>query len=196
MRLNGLANWQRLSFLLSCAERTAPSYAAFSEHHGWGDPGALAQALDLGWKALAGQEVGAEEVRSCLSRCEAATPDTEDFDSEYVSAGLDAAVCCTLVLDFLLEDDVQKVVEAASLARDTVDMHIQEVEAMDPDDPDLEDRILHHPLMQRELERQREDLDMLAPAERTGDTIAALARHWRRPATSNIDRRPSSGDRG
>jgi uncharacterized protein len=187
-KLDRLSPRGRIVFLLSCAERLAPNYSAFSTHHGWGDAGALQQALELGWRYLFGQKVDAGEVHRCLARCEAATPDTEDFDSEYVSSGLDAIVCCAFVLELLIEDNSQKVVEGASLARDTVDMHIQEAESLHPQDPALEEKIFRHPLMQRELQRQREDLEMLTQIDLAGDDIEELSRRWRDPPVSNIGR--------
>lgn len=187
-KIDRLSARGRIAFLLSCAERLVPNYAAFSKHHGWGDVGALQQALDLGWRCLSGRPVDAGEVHRCLSRCETATPDTEDFESKYVSSGLDAAVCCAFVLELLLQDDSQKVVEGASLARDTVDMHIRELESLHPQDPALEEKICRHPLMQRELQRQREDLEMLTQIKLAGDDIEELSRRWRNPPVSNIGR--------
>jgi uncharacterized protein len=107
---------------------------------------------------------------------------------QCVAAGLDAAVCCAFVLELLRKDDSKKVIEGASLARDTVDMYVQELEFLHPQDPKLEEKILRHPLMQRELKRQREDFDLLEKVDLSGSTIEDLARRWRKPATSNIDR--------
>ncbi len=47
------------------------------------------------------------------------------------------------------------------MVRDSVDMYVQELEDMDPADPELEEKILAHKLMQEELRRQREDLEFL-----------------------------------
>ena len=183
-----LSREARVAFMLSIAERLAPNHAAFVRHHGWGDSTALHAALELGWRWLAGERVDAAAVRALIERCEAVTPDTEDFESEFVSAALDAAIVCRLVLEMVLEHDGAKLVEAASLARDSVDLHVQELESLDPGDPQLERKILEHPLMQQELRRQREDLELL---ERTGGSaraVAELAPRWRRPATSNLGR--------
>lgn len=186
-RVENLAPSGRLAFLLSCAERLFPNYVAFSRHHDWGESEVLRQALDLGWKRLAGERVTRGEIEDCLARCERVTPNTEDFDSEFVSAGLDAAICCTLVLELLVNDNPKKIVEAASLARDTVDMHVQELERLDANDPHLEEQIVAHPLMQRELERQRTDLDLLGAMDWTqADAVRELSRRWRSPAVSNI----------
>ena len=177
----------RLAFLLSCAERLLPNYFAFSRAESWGDPSALREAMDLGWAAFAGEQIATTVIEISLRRCEAVTPDTEQFPSALVSAALDAAVCSALVLDYLLGGESQKVVEGASLARDTVDMHVQELENLSPDDPLLEGKILRHSLMQRELARQSKDLDLLQRTDWTHpDVVTALRSRWRAPGISNI----------
>jgi len=186
-RLRPLAPWARLAFLLSLTERLVPNYVAFSKHHDWGEPEVLQRALDLGWKCLAGQTVERSELEACLARCEEVTPDMDDFQAGHASAGLDAAVCCASVLELLLEDDAQKVADAASLARDTVDMHVQDLESLPLSGPEMEEKIIQHPLMQRELKRQREDLELLEKMERSDSAIAELVRRWRAPAVSSID---------
>ncbi|WP_338863650.1 DUF416 family protein [Myxococcus stipitatus] len=184
-RLGRLSLQARLAFLLSCAERLIPNYAVFSRHHGWGNPGVLRHALDLGWSYLSGNWVERGDIEGCLARCKDVTPDTEDFVSEHVSAGLDAAVCCAFTLELLLKDDSKKVMEGASLARDTVDMHVQALENLDPRDSELEQKIFRHPLMQRELKHQREDLEMLERMDLSRRDIEALARRWRSPVASD-----------
>lgn len=175
----------QLAFLLSCAERLLPNYLSFQRRHSWGNATVLRAALDLGWHRLQGRTVTTDEINLSLERCEAATPDTEDFDSELVSSALDAANAAALVLEFLLESNVGKVVQCAELARDTVDMYVQELEDLDPNDAMLETTILNHPLMQQELQRQRTDLETLRNTE-WQQVPANLAHSWRNPSMSNI----------
>lgn len=186
--VEGLPDKGRLAFLLSIAERLYPNYAAFSRSERWGDPSQLRHAMDLGWAALAGNQVNTSAIEGNLSRLESVTPDTERSRSPLVSAALDAAVCGALVLEFLLGGEAEKILEAASLARDTVDMYVQELTSLDAQDPLLEGKILRHPLMQRELGRQKSDLNLLRQLDWTQpDTAAALRTKWRAPAVSNID---------
>ncbi len=60
------------------------------------------------------------------------------------------------------DQQTDTIVEAVTLVHDSVDMYVQELEDMDPADPDLEENILGHELMQNELRRQREDLEFLS----------------------------------
>jgi uncharacterized protein len=176
-----------LAFALSCAERLYPNYIRFSREHGWGDPSVLRAALDYGWGRLLGNtnETDAGELRQ---QCEDATPDTEDFDSIYISPGLDAACAASMVLDIVQNRDPGIVADIASLCRDTVDMYIQEIEKMSSQDRKREQKILIHPLMQRELSRQREDISTVADLLTEGDGLASVLRdRWRAPERSNID---------
>lgn len=176
-----------LGFALSCAERLGPNYAAFNEAHRWGDSEGLRGALDLGWSVLSGVEVPDAVLGAAEARCQAAEPDTTEFDSLLVSPGLDAACASGMLVQFLRTRDVAIVADIASLCRDTVDMYVQEVAAMPSNAPDLEERILAHPLMQRELARQSEDLRYLERFAASADEVAELARRWRSPRHGNLD---------
>jgi uncharacterized protein YjaG (DUF416 family) len=185
--IESLSPQGRLAFLLSCAERLFPNYLAFSNAESWGDPAALRDALELGWSTLQGEQISPAIIENVMARAEAVTPDTEAFDSPLVSAALDAAVCATLVAELLLHDDPKKVKDAASLARDTVDLHVQELERFEGGDPLLERKILAHPLMKQELARQREDVQLLQEMNWTNKAaVVGLRRYWREPAVSNI----------
>lgn len=185
-QLETLSRFQRLAFLLSCCERLYPNYVAFSKNHAWGEPGVLRNVLDFAWSALEGEDVS-ERIDDLIIQCDAVIPDTEDFDSEYVSPALDASVSALLLLKLLKEDSAVKAAEAASLACDTVDMYVQEYENMDSDDPAFENLILKHPLMQDELRRQREDIGLLKKTDLSdGASLAALKIKWREQKQSNI----------
>jgi uncharacterized protein YjaG (DUF416 family) len=176
-----------LAFSLSCAERLLPNYERFVREHSWGNVGAIRNALDVGWAVLGGQIVDPEVLRTCHRQCEEVTPDTEEFDSPYVSAGLDAAGAACLVLDLVKARDPVSAADIASLAHDTVDMYVQELLNLDSGDREFENKILLHPLMQRELHRQRADLDLLKSVVFSGQTISVLKSEWRDVRRSNID---------
>lgn len=97
-------------------------------------------------------------VEAMIQAVERAEPETEDFDSIFVSPALDAAVATGACLRLVSNGPRSNLIEVASLARDSVDMYVQEILSLDPTDENLEDRILEHPLMQRELVSQAECL--------------------------------------
>ncbi len=184
--LNELGSESRVAYALSCAERLFPNYLVFARHHSWGDPEAIRDALDLAWRVLFDGMRDLPAHHDMRYRVQQAEPDTNMFDSIYVSPALDAAASAGLTLDLLSDDDARHVVDIASLARDTVDMYIQEHEGMAPNDPLLERRILEHPLMQKELQRQAHDLIVLRNMAWSPQSISSLQVAWRAPIRSNI----------
>lgn len=163
-KLDLMRDQQQLAFGASCCTRLLPNYLAFLNDTGWGDIKPLRESLALVWAFLEGQAYSAETVKQLTALCEVATPDSDDFTSLYVSFAQDACFSICGLLDFLLGSDAGKIVQAATYATDSVDLYVQEIENMDPNSPDLERRILAHPLMQRELQKQRENLESIAQA--------------------------------
>ncbi len=154
---------QRVAFSLFCCERLYPNYVYFSKKFNWGDSTVLRDALDQMWKYLEGDDVS-DRVDELTAKCNEITPNTEDFDSIYVSSALDSASTTILLLQLVKDDKVDTVVEIASLCNDTVDMYVQELDDMPPNDSELDNKILEHPFMQREIEQQRKDIELLNKA--------------------------------
>lgn len=176
----------RLAFALACTERLLPNYQAFTAQVGWGQPQTLRRALDLAWQVLVGAWSPTEKELASLEQdvisCE---PETEDFDTVLVSSALDAACCAGHVLALVRSGEPDEMVAVASLARDTVDMYVQEAESMPPQAPDLEERIRLHPLMQAELQHQADLLSELS--EGTGQrNFSAFMSRYKTAAMSNI----------
>jgi uncharacterized protein YjaG (DUF416 family) len=185
--LQRLPTQAALGFALCCAERMYPNYVRFELEHGWGNSLVIRNALDVAWAQLTSQD-SKIDTRLLEQQCEAATPHTEDFDSDYVSPALDAASAAMMTLQLARTGEVGLAAEIASLARDTVDMFVQELEGLSPSDRDLESRILNHPFMQRELSRQREDLTLADSLGKDPEQLAsALAHRWRNARPSSID---------
>jgi len=170
-------------FTLSCAERMLPNYRRFSEENQWGNSSVLRTALDLAWTWLESGTADRTLARKLAAECYNQAPDTADFSTILVSSALDAACSAKCVLDLLLDADVETAVEAASYARDTVDMYVQELEDMPANSPDLESRIHLHPVMQRELLNQRDALESIL----SGISLQAAVNKWKAPARSSID---------
>ena len=96
------------------------------------------------------------------------------------------AVCC--LLDYLIENDVDKVVQVAAYATDSVDLYVQEIEDMAPNDPLLEQKILKHHLMQRELKQQEKDLKAIEMASVLDqEFLGKLKISWNNDGKSNLD---------
>jgi len=103
-----------------------------------------------------------ERIENLIQAVKQQIPDTEDFTSTYVSPALDAGAAVVHTLESLADGGVEPAVLAASLAHDTVHMHLQGLIGSDYADPSFDETIYGQPLMRRELERQRRDLDLLS----------------------------------
>lgn len=174
---------QMLVFGALCCERMLPSYPAFVAEASWGDFAPVRRGLDAVWAVIEGGALSEDDRVAFLLACQACVPDSEEFHTTHTAAAQDAAFSVCFLLAFLFEKKLERVVTIARYATDTVDLIVQEQEDMDTSDPDREQMILEHPLMQQELERQRRDLNAvreLAPND--VDTIRALrARAQREP---------------
>lgn len=158
--LQKLAPWKQIAFMVQVGERMLPNYRHFSKETGFGNASILRHALNTVWIWIESgkQPDNLDDLRKA---CEQQAPDTEQFRSPYTSAALDAANATAAVLDALERPSEARPVDVASLARDTVDLFVQECIELDPNTLEFEEAILRHSLMQRELRRQREDLEAL-----------------------------------
>lgn len=184
--LGELSPRHRAAFAAAVCERLLPNYVAFSRETGWGEPEVLRTVLDEVWAFVRGATLASRALREREAQVERATPDTEDFDTYLVSPALDAGAALLAALECVRTTDASKAAEAAGMARDTVDMYVQELEDMSPGDRELEEKILNHPLMVRELERQEADLLALRQAEVIDDALVARLRALGQDGPSNI----------
>jgi len=157
-RLTRLSAPKQLAFMLLLCERMFPGLERFAFDTDR-DPSACKECLKRGWMYLAGlvPEDGFQELGNA---CQENAPDTEDFLHPLTSAAGDAALSIANLAFFLSNHDVEQIVEAAGLARDSVDLFLQRAYAPHPFHLDAK-IIDKHPLMQRELERQDDDLSLL-----------------------------------
>jgi len=158
--LTRLDPWRQVAFMALCCERMVPNYDRFAADSGFGDSQVLRRGIDAAWSWLESDRAP-DDLKSIRAQVEQQAPNTEDFSSPFTSAALDAANAVASLLEAVDDPDGADPVEVASLARDTVDLYVQEIESLDPNDRGLEDAIRRHPLMQAELRRQRDDLAYL-----------------------------------
>jgi uncharacterized protein len=163
--LEALPPRHRVAFAAACCERLLPNYAAFARIARWGDPRVLREALDFIWGEIGKPRSDRRNVRQMIARCEELVPDTESFSADYTSAAVDASTAILETLDALLDASPQRVVDVASVCRDTVDMFVHERDDLDFNtDPDFEAKIAGDPLMVTELARQAAVLRQLQEA--------------------------------
>jgi hypothetical protein len=176
---------KRILFALSCAERLLPNYVDFSSREHFGNPRVLRESLDFAWDHV-GARSSAIRVADLIEKCLEVTPDTDDFHMISASAALNAGASACSVLSMLEDSSAARAIEVATLARDTVDMFVQVRDNMPPNDAEIESKIADHPLMQEEVRRQKECLDLLSVLSEEELDIDELRRKWSCLETSNI----------
>ena len=138
-----------------------PNYEKFTTDTGFGSPQLLRDAVDSVWAWLE-SSYPPGELRDTVERIDAQAPDAAEFASPFTSAALDAANATAILLEAIISPADADPFEVASLARDTVDLYVQQSERLYPNDRQLEEEINCHPLMQAELQCQKRDLEELA----------------------------------
>jgi len=160
-RLQSLSEWKQLSFALAICERLFPSYVAFARETLWGTPEKIRECLNITWHRLNDRN---PQIRlaEAAKACEAVAPDTEDFQSKYTSAALDAALSTANLMHLLNSFDLEKVLEIAESAYDTTYLFTFAVaEAGSIMTAGDKQRAIDDPLVQDELRNQKEDIDLL-----------------------------------
>jgi uncharacterized protein YjaG (DUF416 family) len=159
-RLSGMPFIGQLIFGALCCERLLPNFLQFAQDESsLGVP--LRAALDVAWSIAEGQAADTDDTRAKSAACEASAPSSDESDSLLVTAAQDACFAICSLLDYALKLDTNDIVEVARFATDSIDLFVQEVNSLHPQDPQLEQKILNDPLMQRELVQQDLDLEQL-----------------------------------
>lgn len=187
-RLKKLDRKLQLAFGATCCERLLPNYLAFVKEAGWGDIKPIRHALDLVWLYLEEKTVKSQEVNKMIALCESVAPDSDDFQSLYSTSAQDACFAVCALLDYLIKNDIDRIIQVAIYATDSVDLYVQIIENLDPNSPDLEQKILEHRLMQRELSQQEKDLEYIEKAvDIDSKFLYQLKNSWINNGKSNLD---------
>jgi uncharacterized protein YjaG (DUF416 family) len=152
--LAALSMPRQLGFMLLLCERAIPALRKFSVDTGF-DISLSLECLDIGWNSL-GNLFRHTSYDLLAERVLKRAPDTEDFVHELKSAALNAILCISSLMGFVSERNLDSVIESAGWMCDTVDLYVQRIE------PTIVfENIINHPLMQRELSCQADDLNQL-----------------------------------
>ncbi|MFT3677221.1 MAG: DUF416 family protein [Chitinophagaceae bacterium] len=150
--LNSLEFKKQLIFAYLTCERLYPNYVYFSANFQFGDSSVLRTAIDFVLGCILNEGIDKPLAKKFLLTVEKNTPDTEDFDTILVSSALDACTSIAETLDFLIDKQESRLKDISTVATDSVDMYIQELESLDFNaDKDFQTKIDSHPLMQREV---------------------------------------------
>lgn len=160
-RLENLEYWKQLVFGISVCQRLLPNFKFFAIKNHVNGTSTLEDCLQKAWENIFLGLTLKDEINNA-HLCESVAPSTEDFDTILVSSALDAAMSISLLMKAFVQKDTHLIVDIATLARDSVDMYVQDIDNLDSNDSDIEQKIFSHNLMQNELKQQRLDLEYLA----------------------------------
>ena len=153
--LERLAKEKQVAFALLLCERLVPAFEEFSREVDF-DDSLYRTGLDSVWHYLR-QGGKSSNYARMAEQCRDHAPDTEEFSHPLTSAALNAALSIAATIRLLADDDADHVVEAAGLARDTAALYAQAAGVTPPRSLSFDD-IMKHPIVQRELRQQAEDL--------------------------------------
>jgi len=186
-RLCALPALKQLAFILLLCERMTPQLREFGEDTGF-DIGVYCKCVELGWSFMLGtrHSQGYEDLaKICLEKA----PDTEEFQHALTSSALDATLSVANLMSFLSDGNVDHIVEAAGWARDTAFMHVENAHFTHVVGGNVGRLVVQqinaHPLVQRELKQQEQDISFIESlAEEVGqEAVSALKeRSERTPA--------------
>ncbi|MGK3968402.1 DUF416 family protein [Sorangium sp. So ce118] len=172
-----LAPRHRVAFAAACAERLRPAYLTFSARTGRGNPRQYEAILDLLWSDLDEQRMTDAEVSAHMESCMALIPQEDDgpWINEQASAE-DAGAALAYALQCRQSGQSQEAAWAARCSYEALDHYVITHEGLDIKIPGTETRVLSHPLVQAELDRQWRDIrELLAAKEQDiTDTINRL----------------------
>lgn len=135
---------------LTC-ERLYPNYVYFSKKVNFGDPDILREAIDYLYLNIFEQAVDTEKIDYYIQSMHKNSPEPALFETVLASSALDACGVIYESLNFLLDRQPSRLHAISTMATDTVDMYIQDIERLDFNTDKLfQQKIDQHPLMKKE----------------------------------------------
>ena len=168
--LRKLPAWKRVAFMALLGARMLPNYRRYSAESGFGDVSVLEETLDAAWTWIESGRLPANAT-ALLEACDRQDPDPEKSTHPYTWPAVDAACVAAMTLTAIVDPGQLPLTDPASVARDSVDSFVQQLLVHDANTPGYQEAVLGHPLMQRELRQQREDLEMLEKLREDRQTV-------------------------
>ena len=166
---------KQIVFALWIFERMLPRTVAFCTDTGV-EFSCCLQARDAAWNYIETASERRALYRSLSDACLKNAPDTEEFAHEMTSDALDAFITTVHIMQFILDGRFDHITSVSTLATDSVDGYLANLEPGIVMTKEIEARIASHPLMREELQRQKNDVEFLAalPDHFDNKTITAL----------------------
>lgn len=149
-QLSLLPKNRSINFGINICERLLADYVDFYNEFHWGDPEILKKAIQY-CKDSVSNASEEEKVNLLLAELEEVLPDTEEFTDPLGSYALNAGCAVFELLEYLIDPEIDHLLNISSAITDTIDFKLSEQET------DLSDEeLLNHPEMVKEWNNQLE----------------------------------------
>ena len=166
-KLQSISRKKQLGFALLLCQRMMPALDQFANETHFKNS-LYNKCLAIAWHEVT-ESTDNYEYEKLAKECFDNAPDTEDFESTLTSASLNTTLAISALMSFLATSDVDLLVEAAMLARDTVALYAQTIEVSAPESLTSQ-QVVEHPLVQNEMRQQMGDLEFLEALETNSST--------------------------
>jgi uncharacterized protein YjaG (DUF416 family) len=160
-RLTQIDKVLRPLFAVTIAERFLPALQEYVNMGGKVNGALVTDALNIVWQVAEGHRPDVKEVQTLLDRCMEAVRVTASEETETAFYAQEAITCIAYALRAILSDDPQEAAWAAQCGYEAVDHYVIEQLALDVNREGSSETIQSHPVVQRELDRQEEVLQLL-----------------------------------
>ncbi len=176
-----LEGWYAVAFSATLLERMLPNYSLFCEATDFADPAQYRNSLNAIWEWLAVPKAKINFAAQ-LEKVEEAVPDAKDFDNYGVYPAIDVVMSLSATILLIQGEDPQGAVVVSKLSQGGVEAFIE----ASADFPISEQEIKQHPLMQWEIDTQKELLALLHKSAKSADTCKQLKQLATAEGMSNI----------
>ena len=169
-KVNNLSKEKLLLFAGINCEKLYPSYQKFTKVENTGDPELIEPALSLIFQSVFNHQLfSINEVNEIKNKIDIIIPELSDYESSLASFAVDFCSAIYDTLDFITDGDINKIVNTAIYALDTVDMFINMKEDLEYAQKDYEKIIANDVFMVSELKRQSMLIDKIKKLDKISD---------------------------
>jgi uncharacterized protein YjaG (DUF416 family) len=139
-----------INFAVNICERLLADYVDFYHEFNWSDPEILKKSIQYGRDSVS-NAIDEEKVNQLLADLDEVLPDIEEFTDPLGSYALNAGCAVFELLEYLINPEIDHLLNISSAITDTIDYKLSEQES------DLsDDELTTHPEMLKEWNYQLE----------------------------------------
>jgi len=155
----------QLAFAYLICERLYPNYVYFSKNFSFGNVDVLRESINCTKDIIIAGGINKDKILQAINDVNINTPDTEDYQTIFVSSALDASCSIIETLEFSLDREFERLSTISTFATDSVYMFVQSRDNLDFASSNFERDILNDPLMLREISIQKKVISFLISNE-------------------------------